>query len=296
MKQKLCLAVVMVMVAALIGCKNDGGGAPGLPGQVKKPADLPDFEGTFVDGEYEAKSLLSKVSNSFADMLTQASDQAYSDAFNAKYGDPAAFRLSKFGDTKASVDVTINDLARLKTAAGVDAATITGSSKMSASSSRPFGEIYYSMSTGDWTQNSSSIQRTFAITNGFYASSTNPVSSSYYKAAGYIKAERNNDYKLTLKEKALFVGDSDKYEENNNTEFKVSVALTVFDGTKGAKFIYSYALENNRSYRTSESSGGSTISSLEVYDNSNTLRYTIQDFSSNLANRIGNNINDDIFY
>ena len=273
----LFTAAILVFAISLFSC-DDGGGGLSLLGE-KKVSVLKDFEGTLV-AENEAIDLLMRdvfkdssswITNTptsdFMKMLKNANEEVYNAALLEKYkvsSKSTYFSNENYkGNLSPSVSVSIDDKEKLKTKANVTAASIKGSSKSSKISSA-------SEATSYTTGYTNSINKTFAITDGFYT-------NGGYKVAGIITIEANESSKTTVK--AVSASDS-KTESSKSKLTKISAALTISKTTtgKGGKYIISYSFESSGNSRASKGADSFIYSDIKVYDNANELKYT---FNSN---------------
>jgi hypothetical protein len=278
-------AVILIFVAALFSCKDDGG--LGLPGW-ENVSKLQNYEGETVSSESNALSLLNVVlgnNSKFLEMLSEANEAAYDAAFQQKYGMiQTLYFLSKITEKSISTSVDINDSEILKTKAGVVAANLKGSSKGSSSSNQPLSLGDDSFQDDDWVSESSSIKKTFAITDGFYTFEQS--TGKTYKVAGFVTVEASSDGKSTMKDVT-----TNKFEKSSYELERVSVTLTISGpvttttvtggtvttttATKGGKFRLSSSREANEKSRSIEKSNEFINSDIEVYTNTNELSRTI---------------------
>jgi ABC-type amino acid transport substrate-binding protein len=151
---------------------------------------------------------------------------------------------------------------------------ITGSSTSTYSANKKLGEFfdeYYNPPTtpitanfkekGDTYTEDFKGNRTFAITNGFFYTSTN----TNLKAAGHIYVE----YSSTNKRTATHVLDQ-IYNNSSKSQAQFAVTLVATDGSKGAKFVLRGATASNSTstWLNTVNTGSDTVfSNLEVYDN-----------------------------
>jgi len=295
MKKVLYAAVLLIIAVALFSCA-DNGGSLSLLG-VKKAGDLQNFDGTEIVQKDVAFDLLKAVFNDsttssifgtggpsgpFMKMLVEANDAVYKTAFQTKYNTTSSkysylYNQLTSSNTSASVSVDLKDNDDvLKSKANVTKASINGSSNSSRKYSGSATALRIESSTEE------SIKKTFAITDGFYSFTTSGVT---YKAAGYITVEAKDN----LKSNSTYGTDSNglptltKSESSGYELYKVSAALTISKSTTsggtttttGGKFIISYSSESSDKSRYSEGSGGTIYSDIQVYDNNNTLLWTI---------------------
>lgn len=303
----LFVAAVLIFAAALFSCAEDEG--LGLPG-TKKPGNLQNYvaTSTFVK-EDEALAALNAVLRSygsFISMLEDANDDAYRAAFLTKYlMSPNSYYLSKLSETSISVGVDIKDSVILKTEANkssgsdVITATIEGSSKSSIKSNKPLSQAYYGSSSyfglkGDNISYSDSINKTFAITSGWYQFG----SGTTYKVSGYITVVASENDKTTVKD---FITVNDVIiEDTGNVTYKTSVALSIVATSgsgetatsKGGKFIFSVSGKGGGTSRYYKNSGEVVCSDIVVYDNAGTVAVTIRDDKALDWLKLGSNFFD----
>jgi hypothetical protein len=276
----MCAAVILIFASVFIGCKEDDGLS--LP-DGKKVSDLQDYDAslTTVDSKEEALNLLYNAitkgsgygSNALFAMLGNANDDTYKAAFEKKYEMTQSLYFSEnYNEKSVSFSVGIDDSEKLKERASVALASIKGSSSRTWKSNLTYGEYNSYFTThknDDWRSLSSSINKTFAITDGFYTFTSNSPTTTY-KIAGVVTVEGKEYSKTTLKD-----SDTKKTEDSNDGSEKVSAALTVSNGTKAAKYRLSYSSEGNSNIRSANGYSGSILSDIEVYGNDNELLYTI---------------------
>jgi hypothetical protein len=296
---KIVFAAVVVMVVALVSCSSGGGGdgVPGVPGDAEDVSALTAPAGNFPLHESEAKSLLNwALSNSsFVSLLSAAETQIYDDAFRAKYGSYLTWELGVLGLTSTSVEVDLNaartqfpafaNTPALQATADSLTVTIEGYSEMTFSSNKPIA-TYNDWSTrtnGDWYERSYDNELEIKISDSKL--------DTIGKVTGFIYYLDSGNSKQTL----VARGDSnteDKFDGEGEGSTEVSFALSISDGVKGAKYLFSGVYERKSSVREIDGKDGFALSSVRVYDSTNALRYTIQDASeygyfSAIANALG---------
>ena len=267
MTKKILLgALVLVMGLALIGCGDDGGSLSVSLLGLKPVTALQPYPGSPVTTVADAEDLLYAAADLIDDDILEDADlAAYNAAFNAKYGmSLVAYMTSLTLDKSASMSVSINDSTSLKDEAAVTAAKITGSHSSSFSSNLTFDELFMSggdpqanlVNSGDWYKRTMKATRTFEITDGFY------TTFGGYNIAGVISMEYNSNESITLKDKTI-----GKYTGSQDSVSKVSVALTVYNASYGAKFSFSVANMSNDKAKSVTGGEASSYSDIEVYDN-----------------------------
>jgi len=251
----------MVSCSMIGGDKGGGFSAPGAKGFKA----IPNFEGTFVGDEAEALALFTAVLTDFAGIL----DAGYEEAFKAANG-KYEHELQDTSKPSYSYSVKINDTTKLKEKTGVDS-TIKGSVTASASTNATSlnAYLYLTEKDGYTYQSSDSTKLTYEV-KGL----SDRVAG--YKVAGIVTVDGKNSDKKQIKT-AETTTVSKKWTENTKGTLKVTIALSVSNGTKGAKFRYSYATTSTGAERKSTSKFQTVDSNLEVADNSNKAIYTIQD-------------------
>lgn len=265
---RMLFAAVMVMVAVFFGCKDSGGGL-GAPG-AKSVKDLPSFTGTFVASEDDAADLFLEAFEDIIGDLMDAYGTAYETAFKAAYSttssSSAYINAEKGTKNSVSYSVKFKDEVALKakTSAGaiLDVSDKYSESTNVANLNTPLTKV------GDTNSSSSSMKATATVKTLY--------SKSGSKYAYIMTMENKSDYKETVKKVATAT-------ENKQTDYSYSgkesfsIALSASDGTNGAKFRFSFADESKDAQRKIDYSGGVAVSNLEVYDNENTLKFTIKD-------------------
>jgi len=290
----LFAAAILILALALFSCgKDDDGGGLSLLG-TKDVKALQDFDGNLVL-ENRALNLLtdevfhdggyiyggSNPSSKFLACLVDANKDVYNAAVKDKttYATKSLYftaEKEEKNNLSPSISVSLKDNdAVLKTKAGVTAASITGSSKSSETSSGSASLTSASYSYGK----SNSINKTFAITEGFFTSGS-------YKVAGIITIEASESSKTTTK---TSLTTDYKSESTLKSTVKISAALTIskkdasMTNAEGGKYIISYSIENNSNSRSSNGGGGYIYQDIKVYDNDNALKYTITSSDYNIS-------------
>jgi len=282
--------LALTLIFCFVSCGDDGGGGFGLPSS-KSIKSLPKYEGATVTSASQARELWNAVNNNaaFFNGLKAAEKKAYDDAFDKKYKKSQSSYYEDIREqTKASVSVSIDDNETLKTELNktidsVKEARIKGSSSASFSSNLTLGYtnglFFWALggSPGDKISETYSEKRDFNITDGFYTFTTGSgtLFSPYvtYNVTGSISVENYSSYKITYKDKP-------RDDEDFGEESKISVGLTISDGTKGAKFRFSAASDNNTYRRKVEEDSQYITSDVEVYDNDNKLIFTLTSFDT----------------
>jgi hypothetical protein len=276
------LAAALVCGMAMIGCQSDdggggGGGLPGLPGN-KSASDLPGF-GTgieFVGDVWDAQDLLTAVAPLVAELLEDANGELFEEAFKEKNDGKTLSEFMTANDDKTSISIDAGTITGETTDESV---SITGGKSSGKwSSNVKYGDyVLQPRVANDYQSLSRSIDKTFVISPDFVE--VEDDSSNVYKVAGFVTIKATEDSRYTCK-KAATATEEEKSEITGNDSTKISVALTVIDTTNetGAKFLFTYSSEGSYTVRQAGWSGGNNKSSVQVYDGSNALKYTMQDF------------------
>jgi len=245
-------------------------------------------EGVDWDDDGEIDSWDVPAAGSLNELLNNAKYKAYEAAFKAAYSttkDPSDFKDDE-AKTKNSVkyNVKIKDAVTLKkilTDAGLTVpgtATIDGTINESASTNfsslEKENETYGDdLKKGDSRSGSVAQKLTYVIKDF-----TDYVTG--YKVGGYITVDTKWSGKYTITDPSI--PSKADYKENNDNKYvqKVSVALTISDGTKAAKIRYSSAFQRNGQRRKIVDNDKNAIANLEVYNNDNVLLFTIQNYQN----------------
>jgi len=152
----------------------------------------------------------------------------------------------------------------------VGEASIKGSNKWSFDSNRNlswwFTEGFYK---DDNMKSSSSSKRDIKITDYKYISgSTTYTVSAIISVTEELKADLTYD-------NSAYTGWLDGLGTSSSSK-SISIALSISDGTWGAKYRLSFSDANSSKTRSSQSGNNEIESDVEVYDNSNTLIYTLR--------------------
>jgi len=277
---RIVFAAVVVMVVALVSCGGGGGGgAPGLPGAPESISALQPFTGTVVANQVDALALFSAGWSAIENKLGSAYNAAYDDAFKSQISGGLSqydYKKSVGSQTSVKFDVKITDAVRLTEQLRVPA-TIDGSDSRSWSSNRALSNTFRDFSTlgveapvtGDKVSSESSSSAVYKFNTAYYESGS-------YKVAGVVEIESNSsssrEYQAYYTSNIAFLdnitGDSDSLNS-------AGIVLSVSDGTKGAKFFWSYANEHSTVTRTVESTDGYSYGDLEVYNNAGDLILTV---------------------
>ena len=282
-KKAAWVVLALVFGLMLAGCSDDSS-ASGIVGLISpEPVQsLQNFTGTMVASEDEARELFKSINyaSNFFEILLDAESEAFEAAFETKYDmDMMSYMAEKMNQKSASFSVNLNDSRTFPDYSNITAGKISGSQTSSVSlTNLTIGDFFDNsggnlINDGDKATMITTGKRTFAITDGFAEfQAWDEISGSWqtFNAAGYISTDYTGSQNSTLV-------DADKgiYQGSNNSVSKVAVTLTVSNGTKGAKFRFSASNLSNSTMRNVTSRDEENISDLEVYDNSNTLRYTI---------------------
>lgn len=289
----IALVFAVVLAACSDGSSDSGGGTVGLLGAPSVNGIQTYYEAGLrpVTSQSDAEDLFEALTNNlwrFIDILEDADDQAFDKAFKAANGGMSldfAYLMTKAQEKGINMSLNINDdLALLEVAKNNGQVTplvrakITGTEKATFSLN-PQTLYQYQLQDGlaavnDSLSYSLSSDRKFDINTGFIEFSSGYYNPTTYKVAGIIQTEFKMSGKNTLKDKnnATY----DKFVGSDNGQHRVAVALTVSDGTRGAKFRFSFADKWNSEWRSTIDSGSSNYSDIEVYDDLNNLRFTIQ--------------------
>jgi len=252
------IAALLVLAVVMIGCSKGGGFD--APGPVAAAEDLPKFEGDFVGSEYDAVSMLNDVINSCASGLQSAYNDALWD--KVKYdgkGNTITADFSKeqsISDGKVQIDAT----GSYTITSNLDIAKLL--------------DYSYESQKGDYYETKGESSVDFLIEKAVAVVS---YSATNYTVAGKVHAAVDGTYKETLISKHDSK-DNFKIEKDTSSNSSTAWALTISnkDTKKGAKFIFSSASESTGTTRATNSSSNDAKSNVEVYDNSNVLKYTIQ--------------------
>jgi len=311
---KIVFVAVVVMVAALISCGGEAG-APGLPDDVTATGTL---GSTLVKNESEAYSLLNYAfyNSDFLNYLSavdgKVTQEAFAKAYSIPYTDDDGIKfddLKKFikdYETKTDADFSIefDKAATIGKDNDTLTATVKGSVESSSSSNREFGIIYElnaynndnwdplkdgymaNRKEGDETEGSSSYEKTFTITGSKLGSEKQVIT-------GVIEVKGSNSSSSKLIKKAGDGPDgdwekdeADKYEEDSSEDWTVAVDLYVDDGTKAARFKFTYAMKGNWSVRAAEWYGGNSRSDVQVLNASGGTLFTLQTAAESYATTI----------
>jgi hypothetical protein len=272
---RIVFAAVVVMVVALVSCGGGGGGgAPGFPGGDID--DLENFPGRAVATENEVYELLSYLNSttSFWSCLSNIDSQADAKA-SERYD--TLWYLASTAKTSESASVDF-DGSSLSKAFGTGAsahtvvAEVRGSAQASFSASKSLSSYWLSPAEGDWYETSGSYDKTYKITHGSFPG----IGAAPGFAQGVIEKTGSFSIKNTMLRKEAPGNEGWQEENSNSGEATVSVALSVSDGIKGAKVLISYGYESEMTiYRAGDMTMGSSMSSLEVYNNAGDLLFTL---------------------
>jgi len=274
---------VMLLVLGLVlaGCDTDAGSVADTVALLAAPgvSGIAEYENTSVNSYSAAYDLFEAVCyavDRIYDELSDANWEAFNDAFDKKYDKTiGAYMMSLAAGKSGSYSININDDEGLKTySSTVTEGTIKGSNSGSMSLNNHTFQDYFDgnplVDNGDSVSFSTSAVRTFDISKGYiqfvYGGKT-------YKLSGIIKTEYNYNGKETLTDKDNYVS-----SYNNDNTVKVSAAISVSDGTRGAKFRFSASEKWNEYSRSTGGNSVASYSDIEVYNNANTKIYTIKDY------------------
>jgi hypothetical protein len=302
---RIVFAAVVVMVVALVSCGGGGGGgAPGFPGGDID--DLENYPGNTVATENDVFELLDYVNNTsydgsgFWSLLNDVRNQANEKALTP-YGWEWWWSLAT--QSSASMSLDYDGTSFSKTTGTVPAdkrtvvATVAGSASGSMSASKPFGVFDWGSdrTEGQWEESSGSYDLTYKITTGTFPGS---VAGTFGFIQGVIEMSGSDSEKTTLLRKYLEGTEGDQTETEKSSETATSVALSASNGRVGAKLLISKGYESEATtYRASDSTSGTSWSSLEVYDNAGNLKFTLMSGSArSLVTKAESNLGPDFGY
>jgi len=284
-------ALLLIFGLTMTGCKEEPkSDVPSLPSAAASVGSIPNYEGTIVTSEYDARQLLSSAINSFTNALEDVNDQVFSDVFSSKYGKNMMAYLTENADKK-SVSFTLDPFSGTKTSSAYYGlglkATVSGKSTGKFSTNMTLLEYYtkYSVNNlakGDSRSSSSEIDKTFTVTKADAIAAT---SLSPYVVAGTVKIKDKSSSSSSLIEKGdgsatgSVIGDKWKTDSSSNSSVAFAVSISNTSTGKGAKFIFGSANKGKWKERATSWDGGNNISDIEVYDNDGNKKFTIRAYS-----------------
>ena len=310
------LTLILPLAIAVTGCKgadNDAVSLALLP--------LPDISGIrgydaprVVESKEEAYELLDALNDNFSmirEPLKNADWAAFEEAFMTKYSGNdliGYMESSMMGLKRGDFSISINDANELKNCDYISAGTIKGTSGGTfAFNNQTFYDFYENglENKNDSLTYTVSASRAFNITDGYLEfiveagepedpedpeDPGEPPVDITYKIGGIINLEATRKAKETLV-------DADNYIKTINEDYyyQVSAAISVSDGTKGAKFRFSGSDRGSEYSRNIGGTYNSVYSEIEVYDNSNTLIFTLRDYWSTNWVYLGKNVSHSYF-
>jgi hypothetical protein len=287
---KKFVIVAALIIAGMTSCAEEGDRiGPGLPG-ASRPSDAPGFEGDAVSDFDEARGLFNRLQNNadaFFGILREADEAALMAAFEIQYEESFEDYIMSpelMAATNISLDISINDDTVFAQELGADiTASVQGRSRFSFNSNLTRADLMLieleeeSFKAGDRITMSASAARTFSITNGFI-NIPYGMDEAELKIAGIIITEYKGSEEERLRDP-----ETNDWTGKNDDQARVAMMLSVFDSAaeKGAKFRFSLASDYSSITRSTSYSGGTSFSSIEIYDNNNALLFTIP--SANLS-------------
>ena len=281
---KVVFVAMVVLAVALVSCGDAGGGGiPGIPGEAASASDLPSWgSAEFVKSGYQAYDLLSTaISVLYGDGVL---DSLIWDAYPDVEGGDGEEGDIDWDETDMSMDMSTSGKGEVKSVATAD---IEHSFEASVSSNVAIAKLqgYYKDETYDYFENRKADDY-LEGSGSWDATITNlKYEVGDLKIYGTIIVEGSASSTTTLvakggADKAADKADPDKKKDTvetvSSSSKKVSIALSISDGTKGAKIIASYARNDDTSAikgpRAIEA--GYAVSDLEVYSKDNELKYT----------------------
>jgi len=284
-KKTLLTAItgVLLTVCLIVSCGGELNVK--LPSAAKANA-LPDVAGTKPATAIAAYDLLEDAlsDSNFGYAIGQADFEILNAAYKTK-NDVGIDKLAAHerNSTSFSESFTINETSKFKdeiikvfsnyepNPVTVGDASLKGSHKLSYKSNRKFGDLYlmgFKWANGDNLTSSETAQRDIKITNYKYTDDTTYTISAIISITEEIKEDakyRTSDY----------IGKVDSTATNKRTN-DTSIALSISDGTTGAKYRFSLASVDTKKYRSAAYGENIIRSDIEVYDNSNKLIFTLQ--------------------
>jgi len=305
---KVLLLALVVMVAAMLSCSTEekGGGGFGLPGEVDLD-DIPDYSTpTSSLSEKEAGELLGFLTSGYGSGFWDLLDDAHKKAFNVvtKKAYPGFYNSGDYlwGDdynmySKKSADYSIDYDDELYSADDGDSvaadrqkvtARFSGSESASASTSRSClydsAFFYWSYSYAndpqkdEWLERSNLYNITISEINATLP--YNPGSGRVNgKAGGYIEVTDDSYTKFTVTRATQDEAVAEDYEIKGKARIltetesskTVTVGLMIDDGSKGAKFLLTFAsegtTEKEQTGRSSSNYSNTLLSDISVYNN-----------------------------
>jgi len=271
--KKIVFAAVVVMVVALISCGDAGGGGiPGIPDDLKGAAEIPPYSTDggieVVKNSGEAQDLAERAIGALSSVLSLVIADVYpkrpegyeppktdytedSGSGDSSKEGSGTWRFGKDKDSWKEDDPIV-------TAEVEHSAAVSGS----ASSALIFNGGWTSddnyegitWKKDDWTESSGTWEAIFTKIN---------YKSGKLIIKGDVTIEGSSESTQTV---VAIKDDSPVFETVSSGSNKVSIAISVSDGSKAAKFIWSYDLTNNSIVKRSIEAG-IAISDLKVYNN-----------------------------
>lgn len=248
-----------------------GGGAPGLPDNAADVSELAAFASDAVKSEYDPDDSSFKAYVATYVNATEFSAAVELNAPDKKYDwgyDGSDYVVASIvGTAEASYSSNV----RIGQILGWDWYSLTDKSKWEP----------YEPRANDTEESSYSYDKTYKITDSNlgtnkFITGTITVSGSGSSSTTYTAQNTN----IT----------DEKFESESDSEYTGAVALTIDDGTKGAKVIFTDASEGSYVYRSLEWFGGNAASDILVYNNAGSLIFTIQQGAGNYAGTINDRL------